>query len=105
MLIVQTKMDLIHDPSKEIVSKERAEAKAEELKLKLFRTSVKDNTNIQEVFVAIVKIYHDDKQRLLEQANKSDGANKPTDEKTNTVSGNQLTAPDKSRAKKKDGCC
>eukprot|EP00656_Telonema_subtile_P025827 TRINITY_DN2785_c0_g2_i1.p1 TRINITY_DN2785_c0_g2~~TRINITY_DN2785_c0_g2_i1.p1 ORF type:complete len:266 (-),score=52.32 TRINITY_DN2785_c0_g2_i1:198-995(-) len=48
MLIVQTKVDLLSDRSKETISQEQAEAKAAALNMKLYRTSVKDDTNVQE---------------------------------------------------------
>jgi len=58
MIIAQTKMDLMNDNAKDIIPKEDAEAKAKELGLMLYRTSVKDNTNVREVFEGTVTMYH-----------------------------------------------
>merc|ERR1711918_35753 len=55
MVIVQNKIDLL---SSATVTKEEAEGLAAELNLKLFRASVKDNTNVSEVFDAVAEGWH-----------------------------------------------
>eukprot|EP00656_Telonema_subtile_P025828 TRINITY_DN2785_c0_g2_i2.p1 TRINITY_DN2785_c0_g2~~TRINITY_DN2785_c0_g2_i2.p1 ORF type:complete len:224 (-),score=56.37 TRINITY_DN2785_c0_g2_i2:286-957(-) len=105
MLIVQTKVDLLSDRSKETISQEQAEAKAAALNMKLYRTSVKDDTNVQEVFSSLVQMFH--KHRLAkEEVERMANPESKLESKTETVAGSDLQAPDKKRAaQKKDGCC
>lgn len=58
MVIMQNKIDLLATAA---VTKEEVEALAGELKLKLYRTSVKDNTNVSEVFDGLAELYHKNK--------------------------------------------
>ena len=53
MVLVQTKVDLIEQA---VVDKDEAEALAEQLGLKFYRTSVKDNLNVDLVFEDLVSL-------------------------------------------------
>eukprot|EP00656_Telonema_subtile_P025825 TRINITY_DN2785_c0_g1_i5.p2 TRINITY_DN2785_c0_g1~~TRINITY_DN2785_c0_g1_i5.p2 ORF type:complete len:105 (-),score=29.58 TRINITY_DN2785_c0_g1_i5:265-579(-) len=104
MLIVQTKVDLLSDSSKGTISQKKAEAKAAAMNMKLYRTSVKDDTNVQDVFGSLVQLFH--KHRLAqEEAERKANPESKVGNKTETVAGSDLQAPDKKRAKNKDGCC
>eukprot|EP00658_Telonema_sp_P-2_P000512 TRINITY_DN10196_c0_g1_i1.p1 TRINITY_DN10196_c0_g1~~TRINITY_DN10196_c0_g1_i1.p1 ORF type:complete len:224 (-),score=61.75 TRINITY_DN10196_c0_g1_i1:329-1000(-) len=105
MVIVQTKLDLIGDASKEIVSKDKAEAKAAELGMKLFRTSVKDDKNVTAVFESVVEQYHQQKQKELAQAEKDESTKQEAQKNKSKDEGTVDIKPSKNRAKKKDGCC
>lgn len=54
MVIVQNKIDLIDDA---VVQHDEAEALAKKLHLRFYRTSVKDNLNIEEVFTFLAERY------------------------------------------------
>ncbi|WAR24349.1 RAB23-like protein [Mya arenaria] len=54
MVIVQNKIDLIDDA---LVQTEEAEALAKKLRLRFYRTSVKDNLNVEEVFRYLAEKY------------------------------------------------
>ncbi|XP_060570507.1 ras-related protein Rab-23-like [Ruditapes philippinarum] len=54
MVIVQNKIDLIDDA---VVQPEEAEALAKKLRLRFYRTSVKDNLNVEEVFRYLAEKY------------------------------------------------
>ncbi|XP_062583238.1 ras-related protein Rab-23-like [Saccostrea cucullata] len=54
MVIVQNKIDLIDDA---VVESEEAEALAHRLRLRFYRTSVKDNLNVDEVFRYLTEKY------------------------------------------------
>lgn len=72
MVIVQNKIDLLSEAT---VKQEEAEGLAAELNLKLFRASVKDNTNINEVFDAVAESWFKNKnnsQKAAETSAKSE---------------------------------
>lgn len=54
MVLIQNKVDLIDDAA---MSKEEAEALAERIKLKFYRTSVQENYNVDEVFTYLSELY------------------------------------------------
>lgn len=54
MVIVQNKIDLIDDA---VVQPDEAEALAKKLRLRFYRTSVKDNLNVEEVFRYLAEKY------------------------------------------------
>ncbi|KAH3733818.1 ras-related protein Rab-23-like [Dreissena polymorpha] len=54
MVIVQNKIDLIDDA---VVKNDEAEALAKKLRLRFYRTSVKDNLNVEEVFRYLAEKY------------------------------------------------
>jgi len=74
MVIVQNKIDLLASAT---VTQDEAEGLAAELKLKLFRASVKDNTNINEVFDAVAEGWHKKKKTQPAVAPDSGKASKP----------------------------
>jgi len=100
MIIAQTKLDLINDNTKQIISKEEAEAKAKELNLRLYRTSVKDNTNVREVFEGTVELY----SKYMENPD-SCAETKTVATKENKTVVLSDERPGKKKAKGKSGCC
>jgi len=105
MIIAQTKVDLMNDSTKTIIPKEACEEKAKELNLKLFRTSVKDNTNVREVFEGTVVLW--DKYQKENRNQCAETKTEKKKEKNETLSGKALGDDQhagKKRAKK-GGCC
>jgi len=71
------------------------EALATELRLKLFRTSVKDNTNVNEVFDALVEGWHKNKDKAAVSETVASGP------ATETV---DVAKPKQRGKEKKSGC-
>ncbi|KAL5022034.1 hypothetical protein ScPMuIL_001189 [Solemya velum] len=66
MVIVQNKIDLIDDA---VVQPNEAEALAKKLRLRFYRTSVKDNLNVDEVFRYLAEKYIDEMNSIVEEDN------------------------------------
>ncbi|XP_046332273.1 ras-related protein Rab-23-like [Haliotis rufescens] len=64
MVIVQNKIDLIDDA---LVQTEEAEALAKKLRLRFYRTSVKENLNVDEVFRYLSQKYLDRLNMVIEE--------------------------------------
>jgi len=94
MVIVQNKIDLLSEAA---VQQAEVEALAVELNMKLFRVSVKDNTNVNEVFDAIAEMWA--KQRNA----------KATIPEASATAGDSSNSVDpskpRSRGEKKTGSC
>ncbi|XP_067935631.1 ras-related protein Rab-23-like [Watersipora subatra] len=67
MVLVQNKMDLAPDA---VVTDEESESTAKRLKLRLYKTSVKDNMNIDAVFEYLTEKYISDSQAVMEEVAK-----------------------------------
>ncbi|XP_070196201.1 ras-related protein Rab-23-like [Littorina saxatilis] len=64
MVIVQNKIDLIDDA---LVQPEEAENLAKKLRLRFYRTSVKENLNVDEVFRYLAEKYLDQLNKVVEE--------------------------------------
>ncbi|KAL8596159.1 Ras-related protein Rab-23 [Nucella lapillus] len=64
MVIVQNKIDLIDDA---VIQPEEAEYLAKKLRLRFYRTSVKENLNVDEVFRYMAEKYQDQLDREMDQ--------------------------------------
>ncbi|CAG0924405.1 unnamed protein product, partial [Notodromas monacha] len=64
MVLVQNKIDLIERAA---VLNEETEALARELKLRLYRTSVKENVNVDQVFRYVTDLFLSELQEMEEE--------------------------------------
>lgn len=75
MVLVQNKIDLIDGAT---VSKEEAEGLAKKLKVRLYRTSVKEDFNVSTVFEYLAKRYIDSMNETEEEENQTQIASVPS---------------------------
>eukprot|EP00045_Choanoeca_perplexa_P001331 m.18984 g.18984 ORF g.18984 m.18984 type:complete len:225 (+) comp10877_c0_seq1:36-710(+) len=106
MVLIQNKIDLIDDAA---MSNAEAEALAEQIQLKFYRTSVQENYNVDEVFKYLAELYV---QRLAAKRETADSqvqqpaaAKPPADFASGGAVRLQPTPKQRTGGKKKGGLC
>eukprot|EP00730_Choanoeca_flexa_P017603 TRINITY_DN8498_c0_g1_i2.p1 TRINITY_DN8498_c0_g1~~TRINITY_DN8498_c0_g1_i2.p1 ORF type:complete len:224 (+),score=54.96 TRINITY_DN8498_c0_g1_i2:43-714(+) len=105
MVLIQNKIDLIDQAA---MSKEEAEALAESVQLKFYRTSVQENYNVDEVFKYLAELYV---QRLSAKRGAAEApapqgvAKPPADFASGGAVRLQPTPKQRTGGKKKGGAC